>query len=234
MMSRIRLLPILIFCAAFTLSLKLGTLWQGVDKVVMSSAAVAQEKTADTASKKEPAEEKKEKEKKAVAGESEDTENSGKSEDSKTAVRFDPRLVTDSELDVLQKLAERRIELDRRSRGIDTREKLLRATENRIEAKIADLKEIQETIKKLLVKHDKEKEQKMRSVVKIYEKMKPKDAARIFEEMEMPILLDVVERMREAKTAPILANMTPQKAKRVTAALAQRRALPKLDQAKIN
>ena len=131
-------------------------------------------------------------------------------------------------------MADRRAELNRRSRVLDTREKLLRATENRIESKIADLKQIQDTISKLLKKHDKEKEAKMRSVVKIYENMKPKDAARIFEELEMPIFLDVVERMREAKTAPIIAKMTPRKAKAVTAALAHRRALPKLDKKSIN
>lgn len=233
MTSRIRLLPILIFCAAFTLSLKLGGIWYGVGDLLSSSTAVAQEKAQGATEKKE---EKKEQSEEAPAEEKEtenDTPSEGASE-AETPVRFDPRLVTDSELDILQKLADRRAELDRRSQAIDTREKLLRATENRIEAKIADLKQIQDTIKQLLVKHDKEKEEKMRSVVKIYEKMKPKDAARIFEEMEMPILLDVVERMREAKTAPILANMSARKAKAVTAALAQRRALPKLDKKKVN
>ena len=36
----------------------------------------------------------------------------------------------------------------------------------------------------------------------------------------MKVLLDVVERMREAKAAPILAKMAPVKAKEVTTALA--------------
>jgi flagellar motility protein MotE (MotC chaperone) len=57
--------------------------------------------------------------------------------------------------------------------------------------------------------------------------MKPKDAARILERLELPILLDVLERMREAKVAPILADMDPAKAKTVTAALAERRNLPR-------
>lgn len=224
MKSRIRLLPILIFCAAFTLSIKLGGLWQGVDNFVTASSAVAEEKTGSGKNTEA-----------AEAGEKADEMEKPDGADKADApARFNPRLVTDSELDILQKLSDRRIELDRRSRGVDTREKLLRATENRIEAKISDLKKIQDTIKNLLVKHDKEKEAKMRSVVKIYEKMKPKDASRIFEEMEMPILLDVVERMREAKTAPILANMSARKAKEVIAALAQRRSLPKLDKKKIN
>jgi len=56
--------------------------------------------------------------------------------------------------------------------------------------------------------------------------MKPKDAARIFEELDMEVLLEVVERMKERKTAPILAQMNPQRAKTVTLELAQRRELP--------
>ena len=56
--------------------------------------------------------------------------------------------------------------------------------------------------------------------------MKPKNAARIFERLEMEILLDVVERMREAKTSLIFAAMDPAKAKAVTSRLAERRELP--------
>jgi flagellar motility protein MotE (MotC chaperone) len=61
--------------------------------------------------------------------------------------------------------------------------------------------------------------------VKIYETMKPKDAAPIFEQLEMAILLDVIERMKEAKVAPIIAAMDPQKAKSLTTDLVKRRRL---------
>ena len=59
--------------------------------------------------------------------------------------------------------------------------------------------------------------------MKIYENMKPKDAARIFEELDMAVLLDVIERMKERKTAPILAQMNPKRAKAITLELAKRR-----------
>ena len=231
---RFRLLPAIIFCAAFTLSLKLGGLWQGVDALVSPTSAIAQEQGGQKSAKKQsptaPSDGAK------PAGEPDEagkTAGGSKAENTRRT-RFDPRLVTDSELDILEKLSKRRAELDQRSHELDTREKVLRATEARIEAKIADLKQIQDTISKLLVKHDKQKEAQMRSVVKIYERMKPKDAARVFQKLDMPILLDIVERMREAKAAPIMANMSPDKAKAVTAALAQRRALPKLDRKQVN
>ena len=234
MKFRFRLLPALIFCTALTVSVKLGSLWHGMDRLVFSSAAIAEEK-AEKAPKKGTATQ--ENAKSGPAGKAKKMAkkaDAAKKAKKQRAPRFDPRLVTDSELDILQKLADRHTELNRRSRQLDTREKLLQATENRIESKIVDLKQIQDTISKLLKTHDKEKEAKMQSVVKIYEKMKPKDAARIFEELELPILLDVVERMREAKTASIIAKMTPAKAKAVTSALAHRRALPKLDKTSIN
>ena len=66
----------------------------------------------------------------------------------------------------------------------------------------------------------------MRRLVKIYESMKPKDAARIFAELELSILLDVISRMREQKSASILAAMDPIQAKTVTSELALRNQLP--------
>jgi len=65
----------------------------------------------------------------------------------------------------------------------------------------------------------------MKSLVKIYENMKPKDAAPIFEQLDMDVLLDIVDRMKEAKVAPILAQMNPAKAKEVTDELAKRHEL---------
>ncbi len=221
-MKRVRLLPVLIFCAAFTLSLKVGSLWQGINAIAASSKSDSdQTDGSDTAP--QPGE-KMQKQAKGDAGPSEkDSASSGKMPE---PGQFDPSMVTDSELDMLQRLVERRTALRKHENQLDTRQRLLQATEKRIDSKLVELKRMQETISSLLRQHDKEKEVKMRSVVKIYESMKPKDAARIFEELEMPILLDVVERMREAKTAPIMANMSPRKAKTMTAALAQRRALP--------
>jgi flagellar motility protein MotE (MotC chaperone) len=52
--------------------------------------------------------------------------------------------------------------------------------------------------------------------------MKPKDAARVFDEMPLPILLDLVGGMKEGNSAPILAKMNSVKARQVTAGLAAR------------
>ena len=51
--------------------------------------------------------------------------------------------------------------------------------------------------------------------------MRPRDAATIFNDLESPVLLQVLDRMKEAKAAPILAAMTPERARAATAQLAQ-------------
>jgi len=78
-----------------------------------------------------------------------------------------------------------------------------------------------------LKKHDKQEEEKIQRLVKMYESMKPKDAARIFQNLDMAILISVVERMKERKVAPILAAMASKEAKKLTTELATRKQLPK-------
>jgi flagellar motility protein MotE (MotC chaperone) len=50
--------------------------------------------------------------------------------------------------------------------------------------------------------------------------MKPRDAATIFNDLEMPVLLGVVDRMKDRTAAPILAAMQPEKARELTIKLA--------------
>lgn len=128
--------------------------------------------------------------------------------------------------ELLQRLSERRDEIDRRVREVEQREALLAAAEQRIDQKVTELSQLRSDIEKLLNQVDKRQEAQLDSLVKIYETMKPKEAARIFEEMDMPVLLSVLERMKESKSAPVLAAMDPVTAKDVTAELVARRALP--------
>lgn len=138
----------------------------------------------------------------------------------------DPFDYTDEEIDVLQQLSKRREALDLRARQLDEREALIQAAEQRMDQKMAELKALQAMVENLLKQRSDEQEAELKSVVKMYENMKPKDAAQVFEEMDMDVLLDVVERMNERKAAPILALVTPTRAKEITFELAQRKVLP--------
>ncbi len=129
------------------------------------------------------------------------------------------------ELQVLQQLAARRQALDARAEELERRADLLRAGEARLDQKLREMKDVETVLQGLLKAQDAQQEAQIRSLVKIYEAMKPRDAARIFEELEMATLLQVVERMGERKLAPVMAEMNPAKARKVTEELARQRQL---------
>jgi flagellar motility protein MotE (MotC chaperone) len=135
---------------------------------------------------------------------------------------FDPMLLNRAEIELLQSLNARRKEIEKREREFELREKTLAAAESSLVGKIDELKSLKSKVESLLTQHDEEQEGRLRSLVKIYESMKPKNAARILASLDGEILLDVIERMRETKTAPILALLSPDQAQRLTVSLAVR------------
>ena len=121
---------------------------------------------------------------------------------------------------VLERLGQRRIELDTREKELDMREALLNAAEARIAARVNELKEIEGRISAAVEKREAEKKAQLKGLVTMYETMKPKDAARIFSELNLNVLVDVVEQMNARKMAEVLANMDVKAAERLTLALA--------------
>jgi len=127
---------------------------------------------------------------------------------------------------VLERLGERRKRLDTRESEIDLREQLLAATEKRIQSRVEELKTLEARID-TVAKEKKEREsQKMSGLVKMYESMKPKDAARIFDRLNMKVLVGVVKLIKPRKMAGILGRMAPDAAERLTIALASGDAPP--------
>lgn len=133
---------------------------------------------------------------------------------------------TQTELDLLQSLSKRREELDAKAKELSMREDVLKATEVKLDKKIDDLKNLKGTVENLLAQYNEHEDAKIKSLVKIYESMKPAQAAEIFNQLDNSILLRVIDKMKEAKAAPILANMKPEKAKQVTIELANAKRLP--------
>jgi len=136
----------------------------------------------------------------------------------------EPPTFTQNELDVLQKLAERREALDARDRDLTLRENLVKAAEERINKKIDEMKGMQASVEGMLKKVDEEDDAKLRSLAKMYESMKPKDAGKIFDQLDQRTLMGVIAKMKETKAGQIIANMSPDRAKEITDAIAQRRA----------
>jgi len=122
---------------------------------------------------------------------------------------------------VLGRLQERRKELDTRSRELEMRESLLKATEKRLDAKVAELKDAETRVNTLMGNRDKAEAQRFKGVVAMYENMKSKEAARILERLDMKILVEVATSIKPAKMSEILAQMTPEAAERLTVELAR-------------
>lgn len=155
-------------------------------------------------------------------------DNSGDTADSSNG--SEPENYSEAEVNILKKLSERRKELEKRAREMDEREALLKVTEQRVDKKMDDLKATQEQLRQAIGDATAEQKAKADSLVKIYESMKPKEAARIFDALDMQTLLTVISRMKEARIAPILAAMDANKAKQVTAALIEKKPLPAMPQ----
>jgi flagellar motility protein MotE (MotC chaperone) len=145
-----------------------------------------------------------------------------------TPTMDEPENYSDAEIAILRKLSDRRQELEKRAREFDQREALMRVTEQRVDKKIADLNALKEEIRKIVGDATETQKVQAASLVKIYETMKPKEAAAIFENLDMPVLINVVRRMKETKVAPILGSMDPLKAKELTSALMEKKELPQL------
>ena len=120
-------------------------------------------------------------------------------------------------------LRARREALEQRERNLATREALIATVEQRLAARATELLSLQrdgeaeETAARLRA------ESSWITLAKLYESMRPRDAAEIFNELDLPILVQVVNRMSERRAAPVLAAMTPERARQLTAELSRLR-----------
>ena len=121
---------------------------------------------------------------------------------------------------VLESLGKRRQDLEKQQGQLDLREKLLQATEERIQKRVDELKRLEKRIEGAVEEKRKQDESEIAGLVTMYESMKPKDAARIFDRLSMPVLLKVVRQMKPRKMADILGRMSAEAAERLTVAIA--------------
>jgi flagellar motility protein MotE (MotC chaperone) len=130
--------------------------------------------------------------------------------------------VSPSERAILERLQERRQELDARAREIDIRENLLKAAEKRIESKVEEMKATESRISVANEQKVEADNARFKGIVTMYESMKPKDAAKVFDRLEMPVLIEIASQIAPRKMSDILGLMQPESAERLTVELARR------------
>ena len=127
-----------------------------------------------------------------------------------------------ADLQVLQSLGARRGQLDKREQDLDVQLALLAAAEAKLDAKIQALTGMKGDIAKLMVDADAKEQAEIDRLVKVFELMKPKDAAPRMVLLDDAVRLPVAAKMKERALSPILAAMPPAEAKKLTEALASR------------
>jgi flagellar motility protein MotE (MotC chaperone) len=109
-----------------------------------------------------------------------------------------------------------------RNRALDLREQAARAAEERLKA---DMQSRQTAAAKPGAEKESE-DGPYDSLARIYQTMKPAKAARVFEQLELDVQVQVAQRMRDRSTAAILAAMSPDAAARLSMAMAGKSARP--------
>lgn len=244
--ERLRLMPLLVVVASLCFTVRLGEFVTGFTHA--GSALAQQEMKDDHAATPPPLPSPSADAQATIAH---DEEGAGKSpesvpgeislptiaQDSPDAERSKPQWRDAGEEDfnysgvqesLYKDLTQRREDIEKRERALTTRQALLEAAERELDQKVRELTSLRGEIEGLLVKQAEEEVARTQSLVRIYEGMKAKDAARIFNTLDTDVLLQVLTKMSERKSSPILAEMDPERARTITILMAQQQQLPAL------
>ncbi len=204
---KIRILPIFIFLAFLTLTVKINNIFdlynhpERTNKINLTTAqALADEQSS------------------SKTNELVKVLNSSPSQSSSSSTKQE-NAFTQSEILILQELAERREALDKRSNEIDKRATQLKIAEEEIDKKLEQLKVYEQKLEKLLQKYNQKEQENIVALIKLYTSMKPKDAARLFNTLDMDITVALLRGMKPSNASAILSQMDSAKARIVTSEL---------------
>lgn len=130
--------------------------------------------------------------------------------------------LSQSEVQVLQALSTRRAELEARGEALETQDGLMLAAEQRLSERVAELRALETHVNELLGQLDQVQEQRLRGLVDVYQRMRAKDAAAVFDGLDDDVLVQVASRMRQANLAEVMGRMDPARARALTQMLADR------------
>jgi len=135
----------------------------------------------------------------------------------------DPMPISAAERSLLLDLRKRHEALEARAAMLDQREAVQAAAEAKLNARLDQLTTLQARLEAMEAVRQEHASENWTGLVHVYEDMKPRDAATIFDALDMQVLLQVLDRMQDRKAAPILAAMQPDRARLATQLLAEMR-----------
>lgn len=153
--------------------------------------------------------------------------------DGRPVAMAEQRPLSAAERAVLERLSERRLELEQRAREIEMRETLLQAAEQKLQARTNELKDIEQRIVAATHKKEEAEQARLKGLITMYESMKAKEAARIFDRLDIRLATEVASQINPRRMSDILAQMSPEAAERLTVELAKRDIAAAADKPKV-
>jgi len=128
------------------------------------------------------------------------------------------QIVADPEVikDELESIEAQRAALERKRRAVQIAENDLITQKRIIEEEKSRLNQMIKRIEKLVGKLDEEEAKKVSKLAKLYESMKPQDAAKIASSLDIDMLTNIVASMKEKKAAKMLSALPPKKAAEIS------------------
>ncbi len=113
---------------------------------------------------------------------------------------------------LLTEIRAREAELDRRERELDDREHSLQALEAEATRQLAEIERIASTVEERIAAWEADNGDSVRKLAKIYAAMPPTRAAQLLEELEVELATQIVARMKDKKSAAVLAQISERRA----------------------
>lgn len=203
--TKIRLLPIVIFMAVLTLSIRITDVYDQLSQAKTTQISFGAQALAEEQSQSET------QQLSQILDRSDITSVTNNNQAGST--------FTQSEIAILQELAERREALDLRNKEIDKKVIQLKVTEEEINKKLAQLQAYEKKLRSLMQEYSAKEKERLDSLVKLYASMKPRDAARILNTLDIEVSTALVREMKPSASSAILSQMEASKAKAITDAL---------------
>lgn len=135
---------------------------------------------------------------------------------SKSKIDPNPMLIGLDEVHILQKLKERRAELDLVSEEQMKRQQDMKILNEVMQKNIQELTQLKAALDEQAKIMQKEPQEALQKMAKLYEGMKPAQASKILEDMETVVVAKILSLMKKQSASAVLAALSDKKARLVT------------------
>ncbi len=128
--------------------------------------------------------------------------------------------------EILQSLARERELIAAQKDDLESRRSELALAQEKLEIEQAALQELKSDIENLLSRVKAAQTDDLDQLIGFYENMKPTEAARIMDDLDIEVTILVLAKMKPRVAAPILAKMSPVRARAISKIILERSQLP--------